>query len=119
MSDRPVDKQRVLAAWRAQERPPEAVRRLAAHDGSGKPARASRQISPQGIGRHQAAVEQRFKAGTQAALTQLCKDQCDIVIVSGNEPADSQRLIQRFFNQPWNLGVVGQLEPGIDVRLER
>ena len=69
--------------------------------------------------RDEPPIEQRRDAAAQPPLAQLREHQRHIVVVSRDAAADAERLVERLADQPRHLGVVGELEPGIDVGLER
>ena len=57
--------------------------------------------------------------GAQPPLAELREHQRHVVVVARDAAADAQRLIERLADQPRHLGVVRQLEAGIDVGFER
>ena len=55
----------------------------------------------------------------QPPLAQLREHQRHVVVVAREAAADPQRLVERLADQPRHLGVVGEVEAGIDVGFER
>ncbi len=82
-------------------------------------ARALPQEAAQRVRRDQTAIEQRRDAGAQPALPELREHQRDIVVFPCDPAADAKRLVERLADQPRHFGVVGEVEPRIDVGLER
>ena len=92
----------------------------AAHGGrtSGRPGRAPE--TDRARSRRRAAV--RSSAASPSRVRdepELRQDERDVRLLPGQPGEDPQRLIQRLFDKPRHLRLVGHLEPGIDVRLER
>ena len=82
-------------------------------------ARALLQKPAQRMRRDEPPIEQRRDAGAQPPLAELREHQRHIVVVARDAAADAERLIERLADQPRHLGVVGEVEPGIDVGFER
>ena len=82
-------------------------------------ARSLLQKPAQRVRRDEPAIEQRRDAGAQAPLAELREHQRHIVVVARDAAADPQRLVERLADQARHLGLVGEIEAGIDVGLER
>src|SRR5262245_51231219 len=92
-----------------------------------RPARDGGRQIPRSIGkkpaeqirRHQATSQEPGEPLTQSALPELGEDQRHILVLFRQRTTRSQRAIERFFDQAKDFGVVGKLEPRIDISLER
>ena len=60
-----------------------------------------------GLRRDQPTVEQRRKPGAQTPLAKLRKHQRHIIVRSRDAAADAQRAVERLFDEPRHLGVIG------------
>ena len=74
---------------------------------------------PQDVRRDQPPIEQRRQALAQPALAQLDEHHRDVGIGLRQVTADPERPIERFADEPRNLGLVREVEPGRDAGFER
>ena len=88
-------------------------------DGRSEIARSVLQISPQRLRGHKTSIEERRDAAPYPPFAKLREQQRHIVIFARHRPADAQRLVERFADEPRHLGFVREVEPGIHVGLER
>jgi len=116
---RPIAQKRLESTIDAGHRGAQPLGRTAACPFGRQVAGTTRQVPAERLWRHQPAIEQRRQPGPQAPLAELREHQRHVLVGSGETSADAQRLVQRFADQAWCLGVVCEAEPGIDVRLER
>ena len=114
-----VVEERVHAAACAGEDVAKPRRRRLARDGSGQVARSFLEEPAQGVRCDEPAIQERRNAGAQAPLSKLREDERDVVVLFRKAAADAQRLIERLVDESGDLGVVRQVESGIDVRFER
>ena len=114
-----VVQERVEPAAGNGERLAQASCRGLARDGRRQIARPFLQKPAQRVRRHQTPIQQRRNAAPQTPLAELREHQRDVVIFSRDTTTDAQRLIERLPDEPGHLGVVRQLESGIDVGFER
>ena len=119
MSNRPGRQKPVHASTDIAEDPPKALRRASADGRRRQITRSDCEVAAEQIGGDEPALEQRRKPDAQTSFGQLREDQPDVVIGSGETSTNPQRSIERFFDQPRNRRVVGQLEAWIDVRFQR
>ena len=82
-------------------------------------ARPGRQRAIDRIIDDQPAVDHVREPVAQPLLAQLGKQQPHVVVGPRQAAADVERAIQRLFHQPRHLRLVGHLEAGIEIRLER
>jgi hypothetical protein len=93
-------------------------RGIARHSG-GEVARTAVQKAAERLRRHEPAIQQRGDSGAQPPFAQLREHQGHVIIFLGHRAADPQRLVERLGDKARHVRVGGEVEAGIDVRLER
>ncbi len=119
MPDRTVSKKLREASGRRAEDGLKPVGRLAAHALGRDVRRPLRQKAVERIPRDEPAFEQHAETLARARDPQLREYQGHIGVGSRLAGEDAQRLIEGVFDETRHLRLVGQVEAGIEIGLER
>ena len=117
--NRPVREKSFDAAGQTGEHTTEPLERVRARHLGGEVARARRKRAIDRIVYNQPPIDHVREAIPQPLLAELRKQQADVVVCSRKTAPDVERLIERLLHQTRHLRLVGHLEAGIEVGLER
>ena len=119
MADRTVREELWQAAGDGAQRVLQRRQGARAHGGGRQIGRAARQKPIERAPGHEPPFEKSREPFASAREPELRQHERDVRLVPGQSGENPQRLIQRLLDEPRYLGLVGHLEPGIQVRLER
>ena len=118
-SERTVVQERVQPARHGGQNVAQPFGGAPAGDLGRQVARTEREEVPQHIARDQPPVEQRGQPEAQAALAELDEKHRQVAVFPSEVAADAQPGIERLVDEPRDLGLVGEIEAGIDAGFER
>ena len=117
--DRPVREKSFDATGQTGEHTTQPLERVRARAFRGQVARSGRQRALDRVVDDQPPIDHVREAIAQPLLAELGKQQADVVVCSRKTAPDVERPIERLLHQTRHLRLVGHLEAGIEVGLER